>query len=127
MERSRGLKRAKELFLYSDSEPNEVLIGLCHLICLPLALATDFQNPSYILIAGALGAGGYQLWSALFSGCLSHRLRATQIATVVALATCENLWAEGLLMGSRTGWVLILVFAIWNVIRVTKEKLARKL
>ena len=127
MGKSRGLKRAKELFLYSDSEPNEVLIGMCHLICLPLALVTEFDSPSYILIAIAMGAGVYQLWSALWSGSLNHRLRAVQIAFLVAIATCENLWAEGLLVGSRTGWCIICAFALWNTIRVTKEKLARRL
>ena len=61
MGKSRGLKRAKELFLYSDSEPNEVLIGMCHLIALPLALVTELHSPSYLLIAFAIGAGAYQL------------------------------------------------------------------
>jgi hypothetical protein len=126
MVKSKGLKRAKELFLYSDSEPNEVLIGMCHLICLPMALVTEFANPSYLLIVIAMGAGLYQLWSALWSGSLIHRLRAVQIASLVAIATCENLWAEGLLVGSRTGWCIICAFALWNTIRVTKEKLARR-
>ena len=34
----RGLKRAKQIFLYSDSEPNEVLIGILHMAILPFAM-----------------------------------------------------------------------------------------
>ena len=33
----KGLKRAVEIFKYSDSEPNEVFTGLLHLAILPLA------------------------------------------------------------------------------------------
>jgi hypothetical protein len=39
--------------------------------------------------------------------------------------TVENLYMEDLLVGSRTGWVIILAFAAWNTIRVFKEKIDR--
>jgi hypothetical protein len=32
---------------------------------------------------------------------------------------------EDLLQGSNTGWVIILIFAIWNTIRVVKEKIEK--
>jgi len=48
--KKRGLAKVKELFWYSDSEPNEVLISFCHLICLPLALIYEFDNPSILFI-----------------------------------------------------------------------------
>lgn len=125
MGKSQGLKRAKEIFLYSDSEPNEVMIGLCHTIALPCALVTDMHNMSFLFIAIAVSAGLYQLWSALFSGCLNHRLRSVQLATLISLLTIENLYSVGMLKGSGIGWCIIFVMALWNTIRVTKEKLAR--
>jgi hypothetical protein len=123
--RKRGLAKVKELFWYSDSEPNEVLIAFCHLICLPLALVVEFDNPSIWLVLGGMGAGAFQLWAVVWKGCLKYRLIAVQIATLVAIMTVENLYMEDLLVGSRTGWVIILAFAAWNTIRVFKEKIDR--
>ena len=119
----KGLAKAKELFWYSDSEPNEVLIALCHIIALPAALCVDFDNPSVLLIAGGIAAGAFQMWAVVWNGSLKMRLLAVQIAALVALMTIENLWVEGLLNGSRIGWVIIGLFAIWNTIRVFKEKI----
>ena len=47
---NRGLKKAKNLFWYSDSEPNEVLIAFCHLVCLPLAIAYDFEDAHWAYV-----------------------------------------------------------------------------
>lgn len=120
-----GLAKVKELFWYSDSEPNEVLIAFCHVLCLPLALIVEFDNPSLLLIAGGMGAGLFQLWAVIWNGTLKYRLWAVQIATVVAIMTVINLTLAGLMTGSRTGWIIILMFAMWNTIRVFKEQLER--
>lgn len=120
-----GLKRAKNIFLYSDSEPNEILIALCHMIALPASIIYEFQSNMKILCLGAMLAGLYQLWAVVIKGQLKHRLIATQMATVVALITIENLSMEGLLNGSRVGWVIIGIFAAWNTVRVFMEKIQR--
>ena len=125
--RKRGLAKVKDLFWYSDSEPNEVLIAFCHVLCLPLALIVEFDNPSLLLILGGMSAGLFQLWAVVWNGTLKYRLWAVQIATVVAIMTVVNLAMAGLLVGSRTGWVIILAFAAWNTIRVFKEKLEKGL
>lgn len=122
---SKGLKKVKELFWYSDSEPNEVLIAFCHVVCLPLALIVEFHNPSVLLIFGGCSAGLFQLWAVIWKGCLKYRLIAVQIATIVAIMTVINLSMEGLMTGSRTGWIIIMLFAIWNTIRVFKEKIIK--
>lgn len=123
--KKRGLAKVKELFWYSDSEPNEVLISFCHLICLPLALVYEFDNPSILFILGAAAAGSFQLWAVVWKGCLKYRLIAVQIAFLIAVMTIINLSMAGLMEGSRTGWIIIAVFAAWNAIRVFKEKLDR--
>ena len=120
-----GLKRARDIFLYSDSEPNEVLIAMCHLIALPASILFEYDNPMPMLCFGAIAAGLFQMWSVLYSGSLKMRLYAVQLATLIAIMTIENLWAEGLLEGSRLGWVIIGLFAGWNTIRVYKEKIEK--
>jgi hypothetical protein len=121
--KSKGLAKVKELFWYSDSEPNEVLIALCHIIALPAALCVDFDNPSALLISGGIAAGTFQMWAVVWNGTLKMRLLAVQIAALIAVMTVVNLQMEGLLSGSRVGWIIIGMFAIWNTIRVFKEKI----
>lgn len=121
--KSKGLQKIKELFWYSDSEPNEVLIAFCHIFALPAALCIDFDNPSIPLIMGGIVAGSFQMWAVLWNGSLRMRLIAVQVAALIALGTVENLIASGLMNGSRVGWMIIMLFALWNTIRVYKEKL----
>lgn len=118
-----ALNKFKSLFWYSDSEPNEVLIAFCHLFALPAALIVEFPEKPFLLCIGAIGAGMFQMWAVLFKGCLKYRLIAVQIATVIAIMTVINLSMAGLMSGSRVGWIIILLFAVWNTIRVFKEKL----
>ena len=121
----RGFSKLKEIFWYSDSEPNEVLIAFCHIIALPASLLVEFDNPSLLFIIGSLGAGAFQLWAVLWCGQLNMRLLAVQIATLIAIMTIINLSMAGLMSGSRVGWIIIGVFAVWNTIRVFNEKLAK--
>ena len=63
----------------------------------------------------------------LWNGGLKMRLYAVQIAALIAIATVENLIAANLMSGSRVGWGIICAFAIWNTVRVFKEKIQRGL
>ena len=101
--RSRGLKKVKELFWYSDSEPNEILIAFCHLIALPASIIVEHHTPSWLLVFGAILAGSFQMWAVVWNGTLRMRLIAVQIATLIAVSTIINLCAAGLMEGSRTG------------------------
>lgn len=125
--RKKGLAKVKDLFWYSDSEPNEVLIAFCHIFALPAALCVDFDNPSIPLILGGIAAGVFQMWSVVWDGTLRMRLYAVQIAAIIAFMTVENLFVEGMLNGSRIGWAIIMVFAFWNTVRVFKEKMEKGL
>jgi len=119
--------KVKELFWYSDSEPNEVLIAFCHIFALPAALCVDFDNPSIPLILAGVSAGSFQMWAVLWNGTLRMRLIAVQIASLIAVATVVNLISSGLMNGSRIGWAIIGMFAVWNTVRVFKEKLDKNL
>jgi len=78
-----------------------------------------------LFISGSIGAGIFQLWAVLWNGTLRFRLMAVEIAGLIAIMTCINLYMEGLLNGSRLGWVIICWFALWNIIRVIKEKIQK--
>jgi len=117
-----GFKRFKQIFLYSDSEPNEVLIGLLHAFILPIAML-EMGDPSLIFQILASGVGFFQLYSVLYNGNLKIRKIAVQLATLISVATCINYFMMGMLNGSHFGWLLILIFAVWNLVRVTRESL----
>lgn len=122
----RGWAKVKDLFWYSDSEPNEVLIAFCHVIVLPLAIMVEFDNPSMLAIVSGMMAGTFQLWAVVWNGTLKYRLIAVQLASLIAIMTIINLCLAGLMEGSRIGWCIIGMFAIWNTIRVFKEKIEKE-
>ena len=122
----RGWEKVKDLFWYSDSEPNEVLIAFCHVIVLPLAIMVEFDNPSMLAIVSGMMAGTFQLWAVVWNGTLKYRLIAVQLASLIAIMTIINLCMAGLMEGSRMGWCIIGMFAIWNTIRVFKEKIEKE-
>jgi hypothetical protein len=119
----KGIQKFKDIFWFSDSEPNEILIAFCHLIALPASLIMEFEHKSKILCLGAIGAGLFQMWSVLYNGTLRMRLIAVQIATLIAITTVVNLYMSNILTGSRVGWIIIMIFAMWNTVRVFNEKL----
>ena len=120
---TKGIHRFKEIFWFSDSEPNEVLIAFCHLIALPASLIVEFEHKSFLLCVGAILAGMFQMWAVLYNGTLRMRLIAVQAATLIAISTVLNLYWASLLSGSRVGWIIIMLFAAWNTIRVYNQKL----
>mgnify|MGYP000064594434 CR=1 FL=1 len=123
--RKQGLEKVKDLFWYSDSEPNEVLIAFCHIMVLPCAILIEFEDPSFLAITVGVLSGLFQLWAVVWNGSLKYRLIAVQVASLIAAMTIVNLYMSNLLEGSRIGWCIIGAFAAWNTIRVFKEKLER--
>lgn len=120
----KGIKRFTEIFLYSDSEPNEVLIGVLHALILPFAMF-ELGNPYLILQVIASFVGFFQLYAVLYDGSLRVRKLAVQFATMIALGTVINYYQMDMLKGSNFGWLLILIFAVWNLIRVTREHIEK--
>lgn len=120
--RQTGLRRAREIFLFSDSEPNEVLIGVLHCAILPFAMF-ELGTPWVALQIGAHMAGVFQLFCVLYNGTLRLRSMATKVAALVSVMTVANYTAGGLMHGSNFGWLLICVFAFWNVVRVERERM----
>lgn len=121
----KGYKRVKEIFYYSDSEPNEVLIALCHIICLPASLIMEFHTPNWWLLLVGIFSGAFQLYAVLFNCKLKMRLIAVQVACLIAFSTCINLMMAGLMKGSCTAWFLIFIFAVWNCVRVFLEMIEK--
>lgn len=120
-----GLERAKAIMKYTDSESNELMIGVLHMCILPFAMF-ELGQPWAILQVAAHLAGAFQIYCALWDGRLFMRKIAVQIASVISVATVANYTSAGMMQGSHLGWLLICAMSIWNLYRVTNEELYKK-
>ncbi len=120
-----GLDRAKAIMKYTDSESNELMIGVLHMCILPFAMF-ELGQPWAILQVAAHLAGAFQIYCALWDGRLFMRKIAVQIASVISIATVANYTSAGMMKGSHLGWLLICAMSVWNLYRVTNEQVYRR-
>lgn len=121
----KGLARAKAIMKYTDSESNELMIGVLHMLILPFAMF-ELGNPWVLLQIGAHLAGIFQVYCALWDGRLSMRKIAVQIASAISIMTVANYTMAGMMHGSHLGWLLICAMSIWNLYRVSNEEMWKK-
>jgi hypothetical protein len=121
----KGLARAKAIMKYTDSESNELMIGVLHMCILPFAMLEIGQAWAFLQLAAHL-AGAFQIYCALWDGRLYMRKLAVQIASIISIATVMNYGMADMLHGSHLGWILICAMSVWNLYRVTHEELYRK-
>jgi len=121
----KGWDRAKAIMKYTDSESNELMIGVLHMVILPFAMF-ELGKPWFFLQVAAHGAGAFQVYCALWDGRLFMRKLAVQIASVISIATVANYTTAGMMHGSHLGWLLICAMSIWNLYRVTNEELYKR-
>ena len=118
----KGIERAKAIMKYTDSESNELMIGVLHMAILPFAMF-ELGKPWMILQIAAHLAGAFQVYCALWDGRLKMRKLAVQIAPVISISTVANYTTAGMMQGSHLGWLLICAMSVWNLYRVTNEEL----
>ena len=123
-------EKIKNLFWYSDSEPTELLISFCYILALPACMIQEFSNPNIIFILGGVLIGSFQLWAVLYNvvtkNCLSYRFLAKKLSSILAVIVVVNLYIEGVMRGTNIEWIIIMLFAFWNTIRLFKEKIERE-
>lgn len=92
---------------------------------LPFAML-EIGKPWVLLQLSAHLVGAFQIYCVLYDGRIKMRQVAVQLAVVVSIMTVVNYTMAGMMHGSHLGWLLICVFAIWNLIRVARENIHRK-
>lgn len=116
---SRVIANIKDILTYSDSEFLELLIAFLHFLLLPLAIYVELGMQP-IVQALAVAGGLFQLYAVGIRN-LTCRYISCYVAVLVSLFTVETYYTEGLLEGSRYGWLMISVAAIINLFRVGKQ------
>jgi len=121
----KGFARVMAIMKYTDSESNELMIGVLHMAILPFAMF-ELGSPWMMLQIGAHLAGIFQVYCALWDGRLFMRKLAVQIASAISIATVANYTSAGMMHGSHLGWLLICAMSIWNLYRVTNEEMWKR-
>ena len=116
---SRVIANIKDILTYSDSEFLELLIAFLHFLLLPLAIYVELGMQPMVQALAVVG-GLFQLYAVGIRN-LTCRYISCYVAVLVSLFTVETYYTEGLLEGSRYGWLMISVAAIINLFRVGKQ------
>ena len=123
----KGLKKLKNLFWYSDSEPSEITIAVFNLIALPCLIVREFEQPSAVLIMLSFMCGVFQFWAVLWGDSLNYRLVSVQAASLLSVAVLVNLYMNSCLGSSNVTWFVVCVLTFWNTVRVFNEKIEKGL
>jgi hypothetical protein len=117
----RCLKNLKEIFLYADAQPTEIMLGMLNFVLLlPATLIELGWIPAY-QIAGIL-VGGFQLF-AVAKQDIALRKTASFLSfvvftmTIVLYASCGYFSKSA----SHWGWVVLWLSSLSSVKRVTTE------
>jgi hypothetical protein len=117
----RCLSNLKEIFLYADSQPTEIMLGaLNFILLLPATIIELGWIPAY-QIYGML-VGGYQLFAVAHKN-INMRKTASLLSFTVFSTTVTFYALEGYLNNSAShwGWVVLWLSSLSSVKRVHSE------
>ena len=118
------LKRLKNIWAYSDSQPTEITLAAALMILAPIATAFEIGfMPIYQLIL--VGAGGYQIFC-VSQGDLGCRIRAAILTFgLYSTSLMMYLMTIGLPTPSHYGWVILTLSSFSSLRRLKTEQLHR--
>ena len=122
----RCLKNLKEIFLYADSQPTEIMLGMLNFVLLLPATLIELGWIPLYQIAGIL-VGGFQLF-AVARQDISLRRNASFLSfvvftmTIVLYASCGYFSKSA----SHWGWIVLWLSSLSSVKRVTTEYYHKK-
>ena len=120
------LNNLKEIFLYADSQPTEIMLGMLNFILLLPATMIELGWIPIYQITG-IGVGGFQLF-AVARQDINLRKTASFLSFVVFTMTIVLYGSHGYFWRSAShwGWVVLWLSSLSSVKRVTTEYYHRK-
>lgn len=117
-------KALKEVWLYSDSQPTEILLSLVNIFLTPLATFLEL-GPLWLFQITLILTGIYQL-VCVANGDLKCRLRASLI-TFGMYASTLLMYMDciGLPTPSHWGWFVLVFASFSSLMRIKREQLIR--
>ena len=120
------LKKIREIYLYSDSQPTEITLGVCLFILAPIVVTIEIGfMPIFLLYI--VGAGIFQLYC-VANEDIKCRMRAATLSMSGYIATFIMYLLKGTIFVSPTHWGwFVLAFSAWGVFkRLNAEYLHRQ-
>jgi len=117
-------KSLKKVWLYSDSQPTEILLALVNIFLAPLATFIEL-GPLWVFQITLIVSGIYQLLC-VANGDLKCRLRASLITFGMYASTLlVYLDCIGLPTPSHWGWFVLVFASFSSLMRIKREQLIR--
>lgn len=120
------LKKIRQIYLYSDSQPTEITLGVCLSVLAPVVTTIEIGfMPIFLLFI--VFTGGFQLYC-VGNEDLKCRMRAATLSMSAYLAVFLMYVIKGTIFVSPTHWGwFVLAFSSWGVFkRLNTEFLHRQ-
>ena len=115
------IRKLIDIWLYSDSEPTEITLGLCCILFIPLCSFSELGcMPAFKICVGICGV--YQLW-AVAKGEIDGRVTASALVFAMAITTMViYLVIVGWQDPMHYKWIVLVLCAFGSLTRLLREK-----
>jgi len=118
------LERLREVWIYSDSQPTEILLASLNILLTPIATYIEL-GPLWILQIGLVISGIYQLLC-ISTNDLDCRVRGSLVTFGFYMTTLLfYLFCLGLPTPTHWGWVVLVFASFGSLRRIKREQLLR--
>ena len=118
------LERLREVWLYSDSQPTEILLASLNIFLTPIATYLELGS-LLVLQFGLIISGLFQLLC-ISTNDIDCRVRGSMITFGFYMTTLVfYLMCLGLPTPSHFGWVVLVFASFSSLRRISKEKFSR--
>lgn len=116
--------RLRQIWLYSDSQPTEIILALCNIFLTPLAILFEIGE-LYFYISVVIISGLYQILC-VTSDDIICRVRASMFTFGIYCASAIlYLLTIGFPTPTHYGWIVFVIASFGSMGRVTREKIFR--
>ena len=118
-------KKLKNVWLYSDSQPTEILLAVVNIFSTPIASYIELGPVLLVQIFMVL-TGIYQLWC-VSNGDLKCRLRASLFTFGMYFATLlMYIGMIGIPTPTHMGWFVLFIASLSSLLRIKSEEIITK-
>lgn len=116
--------RLRQIWLYSDSQPTEIVLAICNIFLAPIAILNEV-GPLYAYTSLVIISGIYQILC-VASDDLTCRVRASLLTFgIYCASTIMYITHIGLPTPTHYGWIVFIIASFGSMGRVTREKIYR--
>ena len=116
------LLRLRQVWMYSDNQPTEIILALANIFIVPFALSMEVGTGLFLSLIPAIS--GIHQMICVASDEINCRVRASMICLGVYLASAVMyLITIGFPSPTHYGWLLFIIAAFGSMSRLSREKI----